>query len=143
MTCEDCGCDRLLRISNYLTCTGCGLMTDYVPVYITSYSNPQVPRRRQYYSRCKRFRNYIRKMKSEILGAAMEQILDLYSNIEFFWSSQKENRKYFFSRKVILFFIVHILELEVDVPVLKDEERTATQLKSINTVFEVSQKYGV
>ena len=82
-------------------------------------------------------------MKSEILGAAMEQILDLYSNIEFFWSSQKENRKYFFSRKVILFFIVHALELEVDVPVLKDEERTETQLKSIETVFEVSQKYGV
>ena len=117
-------------------------MLDYEPVYIMSYSNPQVPRRRQYYSRCKRFRNYIRNMKSEILGSHMDTILDLYSNIEFFWCTQKENRKYFFSRKVILFFIVQVLDLEIEVPVLKDPERTETQLKSIQLVFEASEKYG-
>jgi hypothetical protein len=46
-----------------------------------------------------------------------------------------DGRKYFFSRKVVLFFIVENLQLGVEVPVLKDEERTEKQLKSLHSIL--------
>jgi hypothetical protein len=112
-------------------------MFEHRPTYVASYSCPQVPRRRQYYSRCKRFKKYVQFFGFEALFSNMENILCAYSTIEFLWSTMKRenDRKYFFSRKVVLFFIVDNLELGVEVPVLKDAERTEKQLHSLLNII--------
>ena len=75
----------------------------------------------------------------------MEDILYAYSTIEFLWSTmkRKDGRKYFFSRKVVLFFIVDNLELGVEVPVLKDAERTEKQLTSLKKIVARGSEIGV
>jgi hypothetical protein len=135
--CTACDSQKCINIDNFLTCTQCGLMFEHRPTYVTSYNCPQVPRRRQYYSRCKRFKKYVQVFGFEPLFSNMENILYAYSTIEFLWSTMKrdDGRKYFFSRKVVLFFIVENLQLGVEVPVLKDEERTEKQLKSLHSIL--------
>ena len=144
-TCPDCNCSRCLEIDGYLTCTQCGLMFEHRPKYVVSYNCPQVPRRRQYYSRCKRFKKYVMFFGYPELGSAMEDVLHAYSTIEFLWATfpRDDSRKYFFSRKVVLFFIVDQLELGVEVPVLKDEERTKNQLEKLEQLLVKARDSGV
>lgn len=143
--CTACDSDRCVNVDNYLTCTKCGLMFEHCPKYVISYNCPQVPRRRQYYSRCKRFKKYVQCFRQDVLFKQMEDILYAYSTIEFLWSTlkRKDGRKYFFSRKVVLFFIVDNLELGVEVPVLKDAERTEKQLTSLKKIVARGSEIGV
>ena len=119
-------------------------MFEHRPKYVVSYNCPQMPRRRQYYSRCKRFKKYVQWFRFDKLSKRMEDILYAYSTIEFLWMTLKKNdtRKYFFSRKVVLFFIVENLELEVTVPVLKDQERTDKQLESLQLILVEGGRLG-
>ena len=143
--CTSCNSDKVVNLDNYLTCTQCGVMFEHSPKYVTSYNCQQVPRRRQYYSRCKRFKKYVQFFNFEPLFEHMEDILYAYCMIEFLWSSMKrqDGRKYFFSRKVVLFFIVDNLELEVTVPVLKDQERTDKQLESLSKIVQKGDEVGL
>ena len=77
----------------------------------------------------KRFAKTLKSMKSEIIGRNTEAILNVYSSLEFSWNvSQEKTRKYFFSQKVILFFILDKLNIKLEVPVLKNKDRTEQQL---------------
>ena len=144
MTCPECESDNMRVLDNWLTCIDCGTVdnNEYRPTWVHSYNCPQLPRRRQYYSRCKRFLQYVREMKSDVLGNAMEAILTLYSSVEFFWLLRVTERKYFFSRKVILAYIVKRLGLGISVPVLKDVERTTEQMKAIAALVVEGQEFG-
>ena len=80
----------------------------------------------------------------KLLGESMEDILHAYSTIEFLWATfpPNSNRKYFFSRKIVLFFIVNKLNLDVIVPVLKDEYRTKIQLENLKQLIEKACESG-
>ena len=90
-----CPCENSDKavIENYLTCTTCGLCTDYAPTYVISYNNPRAHYRRCYYSRIKRFQKKMREMKSELIGKHSEDILYMYGRLEFAWNCSKEKNE--------------------------------------------------
>ena len=46
-----------------------------------------------------------------------------------------KKRKYFYSQKVILWFILKRLGIDIEVPVLKNKERTKEQVLSMNELL--------
>ena len=136
MTCEGCQGTEFVRMDNYNTCIKCGRQAEYNCKYYTSYAMPVTQYRRQYYSRAKRFIKVLKGMKSELIAEHFEHILQTYSFIEFQWNMKpNKKRKYFFSQKVILWFILHRLGIMIKVPVLKNKERTTEQLLSMNDLL--------
>ena len=133
-----CSCENSNSVvfENYLTCTSCGLCSEYRPTYVMSYNNPRVHYRKCYYSRIKRFQKKMREMKSELIGKYSEEILCLYGRLEFAWNcSREKKRKYFFSQKVVMYFILKILGIDLTVPLLKNADRTKEQLQSMCKLF--------
>ena len=116
-----------------MTCVDCGLENSYSPIFYESYTNTNLYRRkRQYYSRAKRFSKILREMRSETIGASFDRILDLYSLLEFRWLMQsKKKRKYFFNSKVVLWTLLYVLDIDIDVPRLKNQDRGKVQLETI------------
>ena len=138
MTCRECGGTHFVRADNYNTCTTCGVQAEYNCKYYNSYANGNVMSlfRRQYYSRAKRFMKVLKGMRSDIIGANFEHILQTYSYIEFLWNMKPDKtRKYFFSQKVVLWFILQRLEIKLDVPVLKNKDRTLEQVTSMEALL--------
>ena len=134
--CSNCEKNDFVVVNNWKTCTNCGLESDYVPKYYVSYALPRREYRRQYYSRAKRFTKVLWGMKSDLIGQYFEEILQSYSFIEFLWNMKpNKSRKYFFSQKVILWYILDRLQIPVVVPVLKNKERSNTQIRSINELL--------
>ena len=75
-------------------------------------------------------------MKSELIGEYSEEILCLYGRLEFLWNcSTEKKRKYFFSQKVVMYFILKILGIDLTVPLLKIADRTKEQLQSMCKLF--------
>ena len=75
-------------------------------------------------------------MKSDVIGNWTEDILCLYSAIEFkFNMKQNKERKYFYSQKVVLFFILARLGINLIVPVLKNPDRTEIQVRSMEELL--------
>lgn len=140
MTCINCGKHEFVRANNHNTCTGCGLQAEYNPKYCQSYAQPMYHFRKQYYSRAKRFTRVLKSKKSELIAQHFEDILQLYSLIEFLWiiKSNKE-RRYFFSQKVILWFILRELGINMKVPVLKNKERSYHQ---VHAIMALLRKYN-
>ena len=136
MICLGCQGTQFVRADNYNTCISCGIQAEYNPTYYTSYAAPVTSFRRQYYSRAKRFIKVLKEMKSELIAEHFEHILQTYSFIEFLWNMKVDKkRKYFYSQKVILWFILKRLGIDVEVPVLKNKERTKEQLLSMNELL--------
>ena len=136
MTCSGCGSTDNITENNYLTCIKCGLMFEYKPKYIQGYATPYLPSRKQYYSRIKRFAKKLLEMKSDVIGDNTERILLFYGLLEFAWNvSKKRTRKYFFSQKVVLFFILAALKIQLKVPVLKNKERTEEQIARMDDIL--------
>ena len=142
MSC-DCGSDRFAVVENWNTCLQCGTCVEYSPIMTFSYNHQCNSRPRAYYCRVKRFKQYIAEQKSIILFSNIDDILDLYNYVEFFFGVCERKRKYFFSRKVMLFFIVNRLGLDIKTPLLKDEERTVQQLKSIEELMSQGSEHGL
>ena len=142
LICE-CGSKDFFVIDNYNTCLGCGMCHEYAPVMTFSYNHPYNTRPRAYYCRVKRFKQYVKDQKNNILSGCIDEILDLYNYIEFFWGVSERNRRYFFSRKVMLFFIVTRLGLNIKTPLLKDKERTVEQLASIEKLVARGKEHGM
>ena len=143
MTCRDCGSTKNINENNYLTCTNCGLMFEYKPKYVQGYATPNLPSRKQYYSRIKRFAKKLLEMRNDIIGYHTERILLFYGVLEFAWNvSFKRTRKYFFSQKVVLFFILAALEIDLEVPVLKNKERTDEQLARMDEILRLPGIFG-
>jgi len=118
-------------------------MFQYKPTYIQGYATPYLPTRKQYYSRIKRFAKKLLDMKSDIIGDNTERILLFYGLLEFAWNvSNKRTRKYFFSQKVVLFFILKALQISLEVPVLKNKERTEQQLNRMDEILRTPGLLG-
>ena len=132
MLCSSCTGDDFAVIENWKTCLSCGLQCEYTPKYYVSYALPRSDFRRQYYSRAKRFTKVLKHMKNEIIAENFESILQLYSELEFRWNMKvNKSRKYFFSQKMVLWFILKYLEIPLKVPVLKNKERGACQIEAM------------
>ena len=137
--CSSCGSDQIFQVDNHLTCISCGNQCQYSPVFTWSYSNPRSGfKSKAYYSRAKRFRNWFWSLGFPELKHQTEPILQLYQLIEFHWACRQSSRRYFFSRKVILYYICRFLELEIveQLPMLKDEQRTLAQFESLQKIRE-------
>ena len=135
--CSTCGKSHFVLANNHQTCVNCGTENEYTPKYYVSYAMPRQEYRRQYYSRAKRFTKVLWGMKSDIIANYFEPILELYSLVEFLWNIKPNKvRKYFFSQKVILWFILKNFEIPIKVPLLKNKERSEKQLKTITELIE-------
>ena len=141
MSCP-CGSENFVVENNWKTCTECGLENSYEPKYFVSYALPRHEYRRQYYSRAKRFTKVLLDMKNEFIAKHFEEILELYALVEFHWiNNRKKKRKYFFSQKIILWYILKQLGIPLEVPVLKNVERSREQILSISKIL--SEMEGV
>ena len=141
-TCTECGEDAVHHIANHMTCTHCGLENRYAPVFTSSYNNPSTRRPRAYYCRAKRFKNWFHSLNLD-LQKHTEAILSLYTLIEFHWACRKKKRRYFFSRKVLLYYITRLLDLPYEnCPLLKDEERIKDQLSELVRIRQDSGTCG-
>ena len=141
MSCDYCGGTSLVQIDAFRVCTACGSEKKN-PVYISGYGNPMTHKRLQYYSRIKRFRKTIVEMRSELLGKAMEPILNLYAFLEFMWNNKHDKtRKYFFATKVMLFFCLQQLGIDKVVPLLKNKDRNVKQLLALEALMQSNQMF--
>ena len=71
-------------------------------------------------------------MRSDLISEHAEDILLLYGRLEFAWNNLfTKKRKYFFSQKVVMYFLLKILEIDIAVPLLKNKDRTKEQLESM------------
>ena len=132
-TCKQCGSTALFQIEGMLTCTECGAATEK-QAFTWSYNHHSAPmNQRAVYNRTKRFTEYIRSLKRNAFLGKLNDILDIYNQIEFYFALHVKGveRKYFYSRKVVLFYIADRLGIDVVLPLLKDEERNKAQLQSI------------
>ena len=137
-----CGSEKFVIANNFRTCTACGLENSYAPKYYVSYSQPCHEFRRQYYSRAKRFTKVLLDMKSDLIATDFENILQLYALVEFHWiNDTTKKRKYFFSQKIILWYILKQLGIPLDVPMLKNRQRSREQIQSIAKIL--LEKEGV
>ena len=134
--CTECNGTDFAVIENWNTCLSCGLQGRYTPRYYTSYALPMAEFRRQYYSRAKRFTKVLKNMKSEVIASWFENIMQMYSRLEFRWNMKVDKiRKYFFSQKMVLWFILERLGIQLSVPVLKNKERGALQIHSMEKLI--------
>ena len=137
--CKSCGSTMLCQVGSHLTCTNCGLMCQHRPIYTWSYNHKHSPlRQRAIYNRSKRFIEFIRSFKSDEFQGMLNPILDMYNLIEFHFAMHVKGveRKYFYSRKVVLYYIAQRLELDIELPLLKDKDRNVAQIKSILALRE-------
>ena len=119
-------------------CTDCG---SYLGerIYITSYNRSFSYRRQPIYSRQKRFYHYLVQNKDSNIQEAREEIMLLFSRIEFFWNLQKQRvRKYFFNRSVTLFCILNELGIPTNMRTLKDQERVFNQCARMKEILKNS-----
>ena len=134
--CTECGGTEFAVIENWNTCLSCGLQGRYTPRYYTSYALPRHEYRRQYYSRAKRFTKVLKNMRSEIIADRFECILQMYSILEFLWNMKpNKTRKYFFSQKMVLWFILKHLGIQLTVPVLKNKDRGMEQILAMSKLI--------
>ena len=71
-----------------------------------------------------------------------ENILELYALVEFHWiNDNAKKRKYFFSQKIILWYILKQLGIPLEVPMLKNRQRSREQIQSIAKIL--FEKEGV
>ena len=134
--CTECGGTDFSVIENWNTCLSCGLQGSYSPKYYTSYALPRQEYRRQYYSRAKRFTKVLKNMHSDIIGNSFECIMQMYSLLEFLWNMKaNKTRKYFYSQKMVLWFILKRLDISLSVPVLKNKDRGTEQIISMQKLI--------
>ena len=134
--CEHCGSSDLIQTESGMCCRVCGVMSSQ-PIFTWSYGQSVAPlQQRAIYNRTKRFTEFIRSLKFPEFRGRLNDILDLYNTIEFHFAMRVKNkeRKYFYSRKVVLFYIAARLGIDVEVPLLKDNNRNEEQLTSIQNL---------
>ena len=133
-----CEHENTAFIEGQKCCTDCGTYLDE-RIYITSYNRSFSYRRQPIYSRQKRFYHYLLRNTHTNVQDAVEDIMLLFSRIEFFWNLQKQReRKYFFNRSVTLFFILTYLNIPTNMRTLKDHERVATQCTNMAEILKNS-----
>ena len=133
--CTDCNSTHYVLENNYRTCIECGTEYLWEPTYVSGYTNPQNHVQPCYYSRIRRFQKKLNHMDNQLIREHQEDILNLYCKIEFAFNCVRiHKRKYFFSHKVMLYYILNKLRISVEVPVLKTAERTLLQLEQIESL---------
>jgi len=74
----------------------------------------------------------------------MESILDMYAFLEFMWNNKRDKeRKYFFATKIMLYFILKHLEIEKEVPLLKNKDRNEKQLAALEKLLEKNPMFSI
>lgn len=128
--------ERVINSGN-VWCRNCGLLLEDMPVWTHSYANPCHYKRSPVYSRIKRFIQYLQKINKDEVNENVNDILDVFSLIEFQWALQEhDKRKYFYNRYVVLYFIAKILGLDIKLRTLKDSERVKDQIQELCELLE-------
>jgi hypothetical protein len=130
------------EIEGTTVCILCGYELSYSPVYVRSYNQVSSHRRQPLYSRQKRFFQYVLSLQNENIGQHMEEILQLFATIEFYWNIfGNPVRKYFFNRNVTFFYIAKFLNLSISPRTLKDKDRVEQQLADIEKLLDRNTLY--
>ena len=137
MLCSNCRAETNGVCENgYVWCTSCGCVLTSSQIFVSSYEQSYACRT-VCYSRRKRFSEYVKKNASSISLQQFHEILDLYSNLEFCWTSSKtkSGRTYFFARPVMLLFCCDLLKMNVkNLPRLKDKNREHIQYGDLHKI---------
>ena len=144
MPCPSCYSKECVHVDNHVTCTSCGLMYEHKPQYVQSYTDINSPyRRKTYYNRIKRFAKKLKESQYTEIHRATEKLLRLYGILEFGWGIfHNGTRKYFFSQKVVLYCLARLSNLDLDLPLLKNANRSDVQLRAIAGIFESCIDHG-
>lgn len=123
--------------SNHLWCDqcGCSMADNYQLQHVSTFSNPHSASRKQIYCRVKRFAKFVPTVCKDVeVLRNLQEILDLYSALEFTWIVEKEikQRIYFFASKVMLQACCQILKIKpINLPSLKDTASEDDQHRQI------------
>jgi hypothetical protein len=123
---------------NVIWCDCCGNAMKSSQVFVHSYCQ-SYGCRTAIYNRRKRFEKYARSFWKTDIVTSFHKILDLYSSLEFVWTSSKckSGRTYFFARSVMLGFCCDLLKLNVNnLPRLKDKQREKLQYSLLNKIID-------
>ena len=133
-----CPHENVIFADGHKVCTDCGLMFEHIVQYVTSYSNPSTYRRQPVYSRQKRFFHFLFKLGNKTVLKNHMRIMDVFGDIEFHYNiCPPPGRQYFFNKRVVLFWIMSVLELDCeDIQTLKDKERVDTQIHALCLIAE-------
>lgn len=129
--CHVCECEHIVADNGYLWCTGCGLQQNGRVEYVRSYNCPQAHRRFPMYSRIKRFIAWMRSLKLELSADEFEEVLNMFTFLEFKWSVSNKTRRYFFNKGCVLQFCLDRLEVDLTVHTLKDTDRVKSQMEAM------------
>ena len=143
--CTECGGTDTAVHGGSRWCTQCGVQLEAQCQWTFSYScnRHNCNRRVPVYSRLKRFREWCLKIRIPYVLCNLDSIMDLYAIIEFSWLMDKKARCYFFNKNCILYFCVHILNLERkddEITTLKDKERVDCQIREMCNLLENHRK---
>ena len=137
MACKVCASENSVTDQGFVWCVDCGLQMGRSQVYVQGYQSPQTYRHPfPVYSRIKRFVVWLREMRLPLDNEDIEDILRLFSVIEFTWGCSKKARSYFFNKGCVLQFILDTLEIPFEVHTLKDPNRVDAQMQSMRKLLE-------
>ena len=141
MTCSKCEGTNSVVQGGSRWCTDCGTEIEANCDWTFSYNQITNYRRVPVYSRIKRFRQWLLSLKKEKIECNLEDILNVYSVLEFAWQTEQKKRIYFFNKNCILFFILKSLNIALEVSTLKDKERVTLQLERMDGLVTTLQKH--
>ena len=127
-------CDAPTAISNNSEwCTNCGTQVRAQCQWVVGYNNPNCYRQRYpVYSRTKRFRSYIINLQETAILTNFNDVMDCFGLLEFHWGNKGcKNRKYFFNKSCVLYFVLKVLDVPVEIKTLKDKSRVESQVRAM------------
>ena len=134
--CKKCNNEDYISEWGATWCISCGNMIESDVTYVRSYNNPISTRTYPAYSRQKRFYNYLMGLKDCRICEEVDEILNYFNLIEFHWNIfNTTNRKYFFNRYVVLYYIIQKLNLKIPVRTLKDTSRVDVQIADLENLL--------
>ena len=124
--------------SNFMWCTNCGAMISKQILFLPSYQNKHHAPRQQIYSRSKRFKKWLMELKMPVLLLNLHAILDIYSSFELAWVNNQDltERTYFYAKPCMLKTCCDVLQIDADIPAIKDKNRQECQLDEMSRMKE-------
>ena len=73
----------------------------------------------------------MRSLKLELSADEFEEVLNMFTFLEFKWSVSNKTRRYFFNKGCVLQFCLDRLEVDLTVHTLKDTDRVKSQMEAM------------
>ena len=77
----------------------------------------------------------MRSLKLPLSPAEFEELLTMFTRLEFNWSLSETDRSYFFNKGCVMQFLLDTMGISLSVHTLKDAERVKYQMKAMRTLL--------